>query len=68
MMITIKWECACVSRSLVYVVLHVCTCMSLWVIFDVASTKLGLVKGGLFSGPWSGLSRPTVFWCYISGQ
>ena len=29
-----------------------CSCMFLWVIFDVASTKAGLGKGGLLGGPW----------------
>jgi hypothetical protein len=69
MMITIKPECACVARSLVYVVcmcVHACPCGI--TIFDVAFTKLGLGKGGLFSGPWSGMSRPTVFSWYISGH
>ena len=38
--------CLC-ARSPVCVYL----CMFLWVIFDVASTKAGLGKGGLLSGP-----------------
>ena len=34
--------------------------MFLWVIFDVASTKVGLGKGGLLSGPWPGMNRLTM--------